>query len=201
MVSACRQKISSTRCAPRSPASFTSMPWWPAPKRPAAAQTARATGGGGRSSHPSLPDLAQRRDCASAPKAPYARRYGSAITQFALLSDAANLRWWAGCSGCFAGVAGVMERRRKARDVARLEQVGWVPWMALFMLAAIIGGGLLAMSLPAVIGSCSAGTLRHCCVVSPPALRRKGRLAASGIVRELKAGPQAGRKADRPPAG
>jgi hypothetical protein len=52
-----------------------------------------------------------------------------------------------------AGFAGFMERRRaKARDLDRLEQVGWVPWTGLFMLAAMLGGGCLAMGLPAVIG-------------------------------------------------
>jgi hypothetical protein len=71
-----------------------------------------------------------------------------------LLSDAAQLALVGGAFWAFAGFAGVMERRRtRGRDVARLEQVGWVPWLTLFMLAAIVGGGCLAMSLPAVIGS------------------------------------------------
>jgi hypothetical protein len=34
---------------------------------------------------------------------------------------------------------------------ARLEQVGWVPWTGLFLLAAMFGAGLLAMALPAVL--------------------------------------------------
>ena len=77
-----------------------------------------------------------------------------AITQFELLSDAARLALVGGLFWVFAGFAGLMERRRtRKRDVGRLEQVGWVPWMGLFMLAAIIGGGCLAMGLPAVIGS------------------------------------------------
>lgn len=76
------------------------------------------------------------------------------IAQFELLSDAAQLALLGGMFWAFAGFAGVMERRRiKRRDVARLEQVGWMPWLTLFMLAAIIGGGMLALSLPAVIGS------------------------------------------------
>ncbi len=74
------------------------------------------------------------------------------IAQFALLSDAAQLAVVGGLFWVLAGVAALMERRRnKARDLARLEKVGWVPWTALFMLAAIIGGGILAMSLPVVI--------------------------------------------------
>jgi len=75
------------------------------------------------------------------------------IAQFALLSDAAQLAWVGAGLWVVAAFAGVMERRRaKRRDVARLEQVGWVPWTGLFMLAAIAGGGCLAMSLPVVIG-------------------------------------------------
>jgi hypothetical protein len=73
--------------------------------------------------------------------------------QFALLSDAAQLAITGGLFWVFAAFAGMMERRRgKSRDVGRLEQVGWVPWMGLFMAAAMIGGGCLAMSLPVVIG-------------------------------------------------
>ncbi len=74
------------------------------------------------------------------------------IAQFALLSDAAQLAVVGGLFWVLAGVCALMERRRnKARDLARLEQVGWVPWTALFMLAAIIGGGILALSLPVVL--------------------------------------------------
>ncbi|WP_296718195.1 hypothetical protein [Erythrobacter sp.] len=75
------------------------------------------------------------------------------LARFALLSDAAQLALTGGLFWAFAAFAGVMERRRmKRRDVSRLEQVGWVPWLGLFMSAAIIGGGMLAMSLPVVIG-------------------------------------------------
>ena len=76
------------------------------------------------------------------------------LTRFALLSDAAQMAIAGGLFWVFAGFAGIMERRRmKQRDVARLEQVGWVPWLGLFVLCAMIGGGMLAMSLPVVIGS------------------------------------------------
>ncbi|MCZ8135388.1 MAG: hypothetical protein O9266_03715 [Porphyrobacter sp.] len=76
------------------------------------------------------------------------------IARFELLSDAAQLALTGGLFWLFAGFAGYMERRRmKRRDLARLEQVGWVPWLGLFMGAAIIGGGMLAMSLPVVLGS------------------------------------------------
>lgn len=76
------------------------------------------------------------------------------VTQFELLSDAAQLAIIGGLFWVVAAFAGVMERRRmKRRDIDRLEQVGWVPWMGMFVFAAIIGGGMLAMSLPAVIGN------------------------------------------------
>jgi hypothetical protein len=74
------------------------------------------------------------------------------LAQFALLSDAAQLALVGGALWVFAGFAALMERRRaKRRDFARLEQVGWVPWLGLFMLAAIFGGGCLALGLPAVL--------------------------------------------------
>lgn len=72
------------------------------------------------------------------------------IIQFELLSDAAQLAVIGGLFWVFAVFAGVMDRRRaKRRDVARLEQVGWVPWTGMFMGAAMIGGGLLLMALSA----------------------------------------------------
>lgn len=76
------------------------------------------------------------------------------LTQFELLSDAAQLAVVGGLFWVFAVFAGVMERlRTKRRDVARLEQVGWVPWLTLLMLAAIIGGGCLTLALPVLLGS------------------------------------------------
>ncbi|WP_086619508.1 hypothetical protein [Erythrobacter tepidarius] len=76
------------------------------------------------------------------------------ITRFALLSDAAQLALAGGLFWLFAGFAAYMERRRmKRRDLVRLEQVGWVPWLGLFIGAAIIGGGMLAVSLPVVLGN------------------------------------------------
>lgn len=75
------------------------------------------------------------------------------LARFALFSDAAQVAITGGLFWAFAAFAGIMERRRmKRRDVSRLEQVGWVPWLGLFMSAAIIGGGMLAISLPVVIG-------------------------------------------------
>jgi hypothetical protein len=74
------------------------------------------------------------------------------IAQFELLSDAAQVVWAGGACLVVAVFASVMEwRRGRSRNLARLEQVGWVPWTALFLLAAMLGAGLLAMALPAVL--------------------------------------------------
>lgn len=76
----------------------------------------------------------------------------SVIAQFELLSDAAQLAWAGGACWVFAAFASVMEwRRGRSRNLARLERVGWMPWTALFLLAAMLGAGLLAMALPAVL--------------------------------------------------
>lgn len=46
------------------------------------------------------------------------------------------------------------DRRRTRRErLGRLDRVGWIPWTFVFLCCAIIGGGLLAMSLPVVLGS------------------------------------------------
>ena len=74
-------------------------------------------------------------------------------TQFALSSDAVQLAVVGALFWLFAGLCAVMEwRRGRNRSVERLEKVGWVPWTALFLSCAMIGGGLLAMSLPVVLG-------------------------------------------------
>lgn len=74
------------------------------------------------------------------------------VAQFELLSDAAQIAWAGGACLVFALFASLMEwRRTRTRNLARLEQVGWVPWTGLFVLSAMLGAGLLAMSLPAVI--------------------------------------------------
>jgi hypothetical protein len=74
------------------------------------------------------------------------------LAQIELLSDAARMAWLGGALWLFAAFASLMERRRaRLRNVSRLEAVGWVPWTALFVIAAIAGAGCLAMSLPAVL--------------------------------------------------
>lgn len=74
------------------------------------------------------------------------------VAHFELLSDAAQIAWAGGACLVFAVFASLMEwRRTRTRNLARLEQVGWVPWTGLFLLSAMLGAGLLAMSLPAVV--------------------------------------------------
>ncbi|WP_066532179.1 hypothetical protein [Erythrobacter sp. CCH5-A1] len=74
------------------------------------------------------------------------------VAQFELLSDAAQVAWAGGACLAFALFASLMEwRRTRTRNLARLEQVGWVPWTGLFVLSAMLGAGLLAMALPVVI--------------------------------------------------
>ena len=82
-------------------------------------------------------------------RGPYARAM-NAMTQFELLSDAAQLAVIGALFWALAVFASVMDRlRAKRRNVARLEKVGWMPWTGLMMGAAMIGGGLLLMSFTA----------------------------------------------------
>ena len=46
-------------------------------------------------------------------------------------------------------IAMVAERLRGKR--ARIDRVGCMPWMTIFLFAAVIGGGLLATALPALL--------------------------------------------------
>lgn len=74
-------------------------------------------------------------------------RYEPAFLIFA--SDAEILALWGLGFLMFAAIAGVMERRRMKR--AQIHRVGWMPWTGLFLTCAVVGGGLLAVALPAVI--------------------------------------------------
>lgn len=59
-------------------------------------------------------------------------------------------------AGCWvlAAICLLAEHLRvRTRSVERLEKVGFMPWTALFMAFAIVGGGCLAMSLPVVLGN------------------------------------------------
>lgn len=46
-------------------------------------------------------------------------------------------------------LANWMERRRIRR--ARIDRVGWVPWLTLFMACTVIGGGLLMIAIPSMM--------------------------------------------------
>ena len=64
-------------------------------------------------------------------------------------SDAARVAL-AGCAFLFlAAVALVAERWRNART--RIDRIGWVPWTGVFLFSAVIGGGLLALAIPALL--------------------------------------------------
>lgn len=43
-----------------------------------------------------------------------------------------------------AGAALIAEKRRN--KYARLDRIGWVPWTAIFLVCAMIGGGLIALA-------------------------------------------------------
>ena len=64
-------------------------------------------------------------------------------------SEAERLAMMGGVFLLLAGVASLMERRRLKRE--EINRVGWMPWTGLFLTCMVIGGGLLAISLPKVI--------------------------------------------------
>ena len=64
-------------------------------------------------------------------------------------SDAEIAAYWGAASLALALVCMVMERRRTRRT--EINRVGWVPWMGLFVMFAVIGGGLLAAAVPAML--------------------------------------------------
>jgi len=74
---------------------------------------------------------------------------GLILQQLAFASDAMLLALWGVGFLAVAGFASVMERRRLKR--AEIDRVGWVPWTSVFVLSAIIGGGLLALAVPGML--------------------------------------------------
>lgn len=67
-------------------------------------------------------------------------------------SDGVILALWGGACLLIASAALVMDRRRHRRDrIGAPDRVGWMPWTLLFLLFAVIGVGLLAASLPALM--------------------------------------------------
>ena len=63
--------------------------------------------------------------------------------------DAERLALLGGALVLLGLVANYMERRRVRR--ARIDRVGWVPWLNLFMACMIVGGGLLMIALPPLL--------------------------------------------------
>ena len=64
-------------------------------------------------------------------------------------SDAEILALWGVALLVVAGICSLMERRRLKRT--QINQVGWVPWTGLFVMFAVLGGGMLAVSVPAIM--------------------------------------------------
>ena len=64
-------------------------------------------------------------------------------------SDAEILALWGVGLLVVAGICSLMERRRLKRT--HINQVGWVPWTGLFVMFAVLGGGMLAVSVPAIM--------------------------------------------------
>ncbi len=56
--------------------------------------------------------------------------------------------WGAGFVALAVGCM-LMERRRMRRSA--IDRIGWVPWTGLFLACAVIGGGLLALGVPAML--------------------------------------------------
>ena len=69
---------------------------------------------------------------------------------FLLFANDAELLAMGGGALILLAVAAMrMDRRRtRRRDIDR---VGWVPWTGLFVMLAVLGGGMLALALPVVI--------------------------------------------------
>ncbi len=66
-------------------------------------------------------------------------------------SDAEILAMWGAAFLVMAALCSLMERRRLKR--AQINRVGWVPWTGLFVTFAVLGGGMLAVALPAIMQS------------------------------------------------
>lgn len=62
----------------------------------------------------------------------------------AFASDAQIAATWGAALLAIAMVASLAERRRIRR--ARIDRVGWVPWTGVFLLCAVVGIVLMALS-------------------------------------------------------
>lgn len=67
-------------------------------------------------------------------------------------SDALLMALWGAGFVLIALVALWAERRRsRQHPLARISKVGWVPWTTIYVAALLVGGGLLAYSLPTLL--------------------------------------------------
>ncbi len=64
-------------------------------------------------------------------------------------SDAELAAFWGGIFLLLALICMLMERRRYRRR--EINRVGWMPWTGLFLVFAVFGGGLLALSVPVIL--------------------------------------------------
>ena len=64
-------------------------------------------------------------------------------------SEADILALWGAGFLVLSVIALIAERLRMKR--AQIDRVGWIPWTQLFLICAVIGGGLLALSVPAML--------------------------------------------------
>lgn len=68
---------------------------------------------------------------------------------FTFASEAAIIGLWGAGFVALALFATLAENRRSKR--ARIEQVGWVPWRAIFLASAMIGAGLIALAVKGML--------------------------------------------------
>lgn len=73
--------------------------------------------------------------------------------EFLTFASEADMVALAGASFMLLALLALLGDRLRARRerLDRLDRVGWVPWTAIFLACAIIGGGLLALSLPSAL--------------------------------------------------
>ena len=71
------------------------------------------------------------------------------LHELVFISDAGRVALLGAAFIVLALVAMVAERARGRR--ARIDRVGCMPWMTIFLFAAVIGGGLLATAVPALL--------------------------------------------------
>ncbi len=60
-------------------------------------------------------------------------------------SEAEIVGLWGIACVAIAAIAGLADVRRTRR--AAIDRVGWMPWRAIFLASAMIGAGLIALSL------------------------------------------------------